>query len=132
MSYVASGKSEGATLHMGGARQGTEGYFIQPTVFTNTRPDMRIVKEEIFGPVGVVIKFEDEDGECGYFGHEPVVINRDGVSIDVIKQANDTMYGLAAAIFTKDLNRAIRVANRVQAGTVWVRTVDTEAIPSVN
>jgi aldehyde dehydrogenase (NAD+) len=62
MSYVDSGKSEGATLYTGGERHGTEGYFIQPTIFTDTRPDMRIVREEIFGPVGVVIRFEDEEG----------------------------------------------------------------------
>ena len=70
MSYINSGKEAGATVHLGGDRWGTEGYFIQPTIFTETRPDMRIVQEEIFGPVGVVIKFEDEE--------------------DVIRQANDT------------------------------------------
>jgi|ERR1700722_9002258 len=63
MSYVASGKSDGAVLCTGGERHGTEGYFIKPTIFTDTKPDMRIVKEEIFGPVGVVIRFEDEEGE---------------------------------------------------------------------
>ncbi len=70
MSYIASGKEQGATVATGGERHGTEGYFIQPTVFTGTTPDMKIVQEEIFGPVGVVIKFTDQD--------------------DVIKQANDT------------------------------------------
>jgi aldehyde dehydrogenase (NAD+) len=62
MSYVESGKADGATVHTGGERHGTDGFFIQPTVFTDTRPDMRIVKEEIFGPVAVVIKFVDEAG----------------------------------------------------------------------
>jgi aldehyde dehydrogenase (NAD+) len=66
MSYIDSGKKEGATVHTGGARHGTEGYFIQPTIFTDTKPDMKIVKEEIFGPVGVVIKFEDQDGQSSH------------------------------------------------------------------
>jgi len=63
MGYISSGKAEGATVHLGGEREGTEGYFVKPTIFTNTKPDMKIVREEIFGPVGVVIKFEDVDGE---------------------------------------------------------------------
>ncbi|KAG6877042.1 hypothetical protein C0993_010844 [Termitomyces sp. T159_Od127] len=62
MSYIESGKQDGATVHIGGARHGKEGYFIQPTIFTNTKPDMKIVREEIFGPVGVVTKFKTEDG----------------------------------------------------------------------
>ncbi len=70
MGYIQSGKEQGATVHHGGERHGSEGYFISPTIFTNTTPDMKIVQEEIFGPVGVVIKFEDEE--------------------DVIRQANDT------------------------------------------
>jgi len=62
MAYVESGKADGANVLVGGERHGTEGYFIQPTIFTHTRPDMKIVREEIFGPVGVVIKFDDEEG----------------------------------------------------------------------
>jgi aldehyde dehydrogenase (NAD+) len=62
MGYIDSGKKDGATLYQGGDRHGDEGYFIQPTIFTDVKPDMKIVKEEIFGPVGVVIKFEDEAG----------------------------------------------------------------------
>lgn len=100
MGYIDSGKSEGATVHLGGERIGTEGYFIAPTIFTDTKPDMRIVKEEIFGPVGVVIKFEDED--------------------DVIHKANDTMYGLAAAVFSQNINRALGTAHKLRAGTAWV------------
>ena len=65
MGYVESGKADGAKVHIGGERHGTEGYFIQPTIFTNTRPDMKIVSEEIFGPVGVVIKFDNEEGNDG-------------------------------------------------------------------
>jgi len=100
MSYINSGKEQGATVHLGGERHGTEGYWIKPTIFTDVKPDMRIVREEIFGPVGVVIKFDDEE--------------------DVVRQANDTVYGLAAAVFTQDITRAIRVAHSLQAGTAWV------------
>ncbi|KAK7063661.1 aldehyde dehydrogenase [Favolaschia claudopus] len=100
MSYIESGKTDGATVHTGGNRRGSEGYFIEPTIFTNVKADMKIVKEEIFGPVSVVVKFEDED--------------------DVVRQANDTFYGLAAGVFSQDIDRAIRTAHRIQAGTVWV------------
>lgn len=104
MGYIDSGKVEGAKVHIGGDRVGNEGYFIAPTIFTETKPDMRIVKEEIFGPVGVVIKFEDDE--------------------DIIKQANDTVYGLAAAVFTQNINRAIETAHKLQAGTVWVNCIN--------
>ncbi|KAG8220341.1 aldehyde dehydrogenase domain-containing protein [Butyriboletus roseoflavus] len=110
MGYIQSGRDAGAKVETGGERQGTEGYFIKPTVFTNTSPDMLIVKEEIFGPVGVVIKFKDED--------------------DVIRQANDTVYGLAAAVFTQNLNRAIKTVHKLKAGTAWVNCVN-ELDPSV-
>lgn len=100
MSYIDSGKSQGATVHTGGVRFGKEGYWIEPTIFTNTKPNMKIVQEEIFGPVGVLIKFEDEE--------------------DVLRQANDTMYGLAAAVFSNDVSRALGVAHKLRAGTVWV------------
>lgn len=100
MGYIESGRNQGATVHLGGARHGTEGYWIQPTIFTDTNSDMKIVREEIFGPVAVVIKFEDEE--------------------DVLRQANDTMYGLAAAVFSKDISRALTVAHKMKAGTVWV------------
>jgi aldehyde dehydrogenase (NAD+) len=100
MGYIESGKEEGATCYMGGKRWGDEGYFIEPTVFTDVKEDMTIVREEIFGPVVTVSKFNDID--------------------DVLKMALDTEYGLAAAVFTKDTARAIDVSNRLQAGTVWV------------
>jgi len=104
MGYIDSGKQEGATVHMGGDRHGTEGYFINPTIFTDVKPEMKIVKEEIFGPVGVIIKFENAE--------------------DVIRQANDTTYGLAAAVFTQNLNLAIETAHKLQAGTAWINCVN--------
>ncbi|KAJ3527925.1 hypothetical protein NM688_g8060 [Phlebia brevispora] len=100
MGYIESGREAGATVHLGGERWGNEGYFIKPTIFTETKPDMRIVQEEIFGPVGVVIKFENDD--------------------DVIRQANDTVYGLAAAMFTKNIDRALKTSQKLRAGTTWI------------
>jgi len=100
MAHVQSGKEEGATVHLGGERHGDEGYFIQPTIFTDVKPNMRIVKEEIFGPVVVVSRFKDD--------------------ADIIEQANDTMYGLAAAVFSRDISHAINIAHALKAGTVWV------------
>ncbi|PFH45371.1 hypothetical protein AMATHDRAFT_9388 [Amanita thiersii Skay4041] len=104
MGYIDSGKQDGATVHLGGDRVGTEGYFISPTIFTNATPEMKIVKEEIFGPVGVVIKFDTEE--------------------EVIKMANDTTYGLAAAVFTQNLNRAIETAHKLKAGTAWINCIN--------
>ncbi|KAG5720688.1 Aldehyde dehydrogenase [Termitomyces sp. T112] len=100
MSYIESGKNDGATVHTGGARHGTEGYFIQPTIFTNAKPEMKIVQEEIFGPVGVVIKFKTEE--------------------EVIEAGNNTAYGLACHIFSQNISRALRVAHSLEAGTAWV------------
>jgi len=100
MAYIKSGKEEGATVTMGGDRYGSKGYFIQPTVFTDVKEGTRIRNEEIFGPVVVVIKFEDES--------------------DLIRQANDTVYGLAAAVFSRDISRALDTAHKLHAGTVWV------------
>ncbi|KAG5645480.1 hypothetical protein DXG03_006025 [Asterophora parasitica] len=104
MSYIDSGRQAGATVHLGGDRFGSEGYFINPTIFTDTTPDMKIVQEEIFGPVGVVIKFETEE--------------------EVLKLANETVYGLAAAVFSQDLNRALKTAHKLRAGTAWVNCVN--------
>ncbi|CAE6466334.1 unnamed protein product [Rhizoctonia solani] len=100
MGYIESGKAQGATVATGGERHGTEGFFIQPTVFTDVKPDMKIIQEEIFGPVVAIAKFEDED--------------------DIIRQANDSIYGLAAAVFSRDVSRALGVAHKLHAGTVWV------------
>jgi len=81
MGYIKSGKESGATTLMGGERHGSEGYFIQPTVFTNADPESKIMREEIFGPVVCVCKFQDEE--------------------DLIKSANDTVYGLVSSFFNK-------------------------------
>jgi len=104
MGYIEHGKKEGATLHLGGQRHGTEGYFIQPTIFTDVTADMKICREEIFGPVGVIKTFKDED--------------------DIVHQANDTFYGLAAAIFSSNISRALKTAHELKAGTVWVNCVN--------
>jgi len=100
MSYIKAGKEAGAKVEIGGERHGKEGYFIQPTIFTNVSEDMKIMKEEIFGPVCSISKFKTE--------------------ADVIAMGNESTYGLAAALHTQNLNTAIRVANELKAGTVWV------------
>jgi aldehyde dehydrogenase (NAD+) len=103
--YVAAGTREGAALVAGGQRTdiGTgKGYFYQPTIFDNVTPAMTIAREEIFGPVLAVIEFADLD--------------------EAIARANDTQYGLAAAVWTRDIKKAHYVAGRLQAGTVWVNT----------
>ncbi|CAI4052415.1 hypothetical protein SKDZ_15G5050 [Saccharomyces kudriavzevii ZP591] len=102
LKYVDIGKSEGATLVTGGERLGSKGYFVKPTVFGDVKEDMRIVKEEIFGPVVTVTKFKSTD--------------------EVISMANDSEYGLAAGIHTSNINTALKVADRVNAGTVWINT----------
>src|SRR5436190_158297 len=105
LKYIETAKSEGATLLAGGVRAdiGTgKGYFLQPTVFAGVTPSMTIAREEIFGPVLAAIEFADID--------------------DAIAQANDSSYGLAAAVWTKDIKKAHHVARRLQAGTVWVNT----------
>ena len=100
MGYIDSGKQEGATIEVGGERHGDKGYFIQPTIFSNVTSEMKIMQEEIFGPVCAIAKFSTEE--------------------DVIKLGNDSMYGLASAVHTRDLNTALRVSNALKAGTVWV------------
>lgn len=98
--YIDTGKKEGAKVEIGGERHGEQGYFIKPTIFSNVSEDMKIMQEEIFGPVCSIAKFKDE--------------------ADAIRLGNVTTYGLAAAVHTKDLNTAIRVSNAIRAGTVWV------------
>jgi acyl-CoA reductase-like NAD-dependent aldehyde dehydrogenase len=103
--YIESAKKEGATLVAGGERVdiGTgKGYFVQPTVFADVQPEMTISREEIFGPVLAAIEFADLD--------------------EAIARANDTPYGLAAGVWTKDVKKAHYVARKLQAGTVWINT----------
>lgn len=104
MSYIESGRRAGAKVLCGGGRVGDRGYFIEPTVFDNVSDDMQIAKEEIFGPVMSIIPFKDID--------------------EVVKRANATTYGLAAAVWTRDITKAHAIANRVRAGTVWVNCFD--------
>jgi acyl-CoA reductase-like NAD-dependent aldehyde dehydrogenase len=100
LSLIESGKKEGAKLECGGGRLGTVGYYIQPTVFSNVTDDMSIARQEIFGPVQQILKFDTLD--------------------EALRRANDTNYGLAAGIITKDINKALTFAQGVRAGTVWV------------
>jgi len=104
--YIEVGQHEGATLATGGrapeAAELQDGYFIEPTVFTDVSNDMRIAQEEIFGPVLAVIRFKSED--------------------EALRLANDTHYGLAAGVWTKDIQRAHRFAGALQCGTVWINT----------
>jgi aldehyde dehydrogenase (NAD+) len=105
LGYIEAGRSEGARLVAGGGRAdiGTgKGYFIKPTIFDDVRPDMKVAREEIFGPVLATLRF-------------------DGVE-DAIAKGNDTVYGLAAAVWTRDVSKAHRVARAIKAGTVWVNT----------
>ncbi len=112
LSYIELGKREGATLVCGGGRPAdpalARGFFVEPTVFTACRDDMRIVKEEIFGPVMSVLSFAEED--------------------EVIARANATEYGLAAGVFTGDLQRGHRVIARLQAGTCWLNNYNVTPI----
>jgi 4-guanidinobutyraldehyde dehydrogenase / NAD-dependent aldehyde dehydrogenase len=112
LGYIEQGKDEGADLRLGGSRALTEtgGYFVEPTIFDAVSNEMRIAQEEIFGPVLSAISFTDER--------------------EAIRIANDTVYGLAAAVWTDDINRAHRTAQAIRAGVVWVNTFDMGDISS--
>lgn len=105
LGYVKSGKAEGARLLTGGARHGDKGFFVEPTVFGDVEDDMKICREEIFGPVQAIQKVKNMD--------------------EAIERANRNNYGLAAAVFTQDLGKAIYASNSLRAGTVWVNTYNT-------
>lgn len=98
--YIDAGKNEGARTAIGGEVRTGKGFFVDPTIFTDVKNSMKIAREEIFGPVAAVIPFKDEN--------------------DAVFQGNDTTYGLAAAVWTRDVSRAFRVARAIKAGTVWV------------
>jgi len=105
LSYIEAGKSEGAKLVAGGNRvslEGSKGYFVEPTIFRDVRNDMTIAREEIFGPVLAALSFDDLD--------------------QVIDLANQNEYGLAAAVWTRDIKKAHTVSRRLKAGTVWINT----------
>ena len=98
--YLEAGFSEGATALSGGHRKGDKGYFVEPTVLVNTREDMKVVREEIFGPVVTAMPFDDPE--------------------EILPRANNSEYGLAAAVWTKDISKAHRTAELLRAGTVWI------------
>ncbi|MBI1862354.1 MAG: aldehyde dehydrogenase family protein [Deltaproteobacteria bacterium] len=100
LGYIETGKQQGAKVVTGGAPAANKGYFIKPTVFSNVKDEMRIAQEEIFGPVVCAMSFKDTD--------------------DLVKRANNTVYGLSAGIWTRDIGKAHRLARDIKAGTIWV------------
>jgi aldehyde dehydrogenase (NAD+) len=104
MGYIDAGKKEGAKILTGGSRVGDCGYFIEPTVFADVKDEMKIAREEIFGPVMNVLRFKDVN--------------------EVVERGNRTFYGLAAAVWTRDIAKAHKLANGLRAGTVWINCYD--------
>jgi aldehyde dehydrogenase (NAD+) len=104
LSYIEQGRSQGARCVTGGERYGKTGYFIKPTIFADVKDDMKIAVDEIFGPVLTVMKFKSIE--------------------EAVERANSTDYGLAAAVWTRDIGKAHSIANRIRAGTVWINCYD--------
>jgi aldehyde dehydrogenase (NAD+) len=104
MSYIEKGRSEGAKCIVGGERIGDKGLFVAPTIFTEVNDEMAICQDEIFGPVLSVLKFKSVE--------------------NLVQRANNTFYGLAAAVWTRDIAKAHALAHKVRAGTVWVNCYD--------
>jgi aldehyde dehydrogenase (NAD(P)+) len=107
LGYIKVGKEEGATLISGGeayakATPSSKGFFVLPTIFTGVKPNMKIYREEVFGPFVVIASFKTEQ--------------------EALDMANDTTFGLGSAVFTKDITRAHRVAKRIEAGMVWINS----------
>jgi aldehyde dehydrogenase (NAD+) len=106
LDYIRIAKEEGAVVRLGGTPAQREecgtGWFVEPTIFTDVNPEMRIANEEVFGPVLSVIPFDDED--------------------EAVRIANNTVYGLAAGVWTQSIRRALMMSERLEAGTVWVNT----------
>uniref|UniRef100_A0A183AIF6 Aldedh domain-containing protein n=1 Tax=Echinostoma caproni TaxID=27848 RepID=A0A183AIF6_9TREM len=108
MSYIESGKKEGARLVTGGARVGHKGYFIQPTVFADVTDEMTIAKEEIFGPVQSILRFDTFE--------------------EVVERANATIYGSSGGVFTSDMDKAMRLAQAIEAGTFCINSYKCAAV----
>jgi len=100
MYYIRQGQAEGARCVTGGERHGDRGYFVEPTLFADVTDDMKIAREEIFGPVLSVLKFSDVE--------------------EVADRANKTFYGLAAGVWTRDVKKAHYLATKIRAGTIWI------------
>jgi phenylacetaldehyde dehydrogenase len=99
--YLESGLAERAKAVAGGGKLGGKGYFVEPTVLVDTKPDMKVIREEIFGPVVAAIPFKELDDA-------------------LVRAANDTIYGLAAGLWTRDISKAHSLAGKLKAGTVWI------------
>jgi aldehyde dehydrogenase (NAD+) len=104
MKYIHLGKRAGAVLVTGGKRYGDRGYYVEPTLFDRVKDDMEIAKDEIFGPVMSVLTFKDTD--------------------EIVARANNTFYGLAAAVWTREIAKAHYLAKKIKAGTIWINCYD--------